>query len=283
MSQSNDGVLGFTKDVYIQTVPMKIPELKKITKLAAGANHILALDNKGNVFAWGSGQQNQLGRRIVERTRTGGLVPREFGLPRNKIEKIACGGYHAFAIDKKGQVWAWGLNNFCETGISDGAGEDNAVIPQPEIVGALKDYNIKDISGGSHHSMACTDDGKVLIWGRADGSQPGVKIEDIPKDMIIFDDRDAPRILSQPLALPLKNIVAVAAGSDTSLAIDAEGKAYSWGFSANYQTGQGTDEDVKVATLIDNTAVRGKKIIGAGAGGQFSLLFAKADAAASTN
>jgi len=210
-------------------------------------------------------------------------VPREFGLPRNKIEKIFCGGYHAFAIDKKGQVWAWGLNNFAETGIAEGAGEDNAVIPQPEIVPALKDYNIKEISGGSHHSMACTEDGKILIWGRADGSQPGVLIEDIPKDMIIFDDRDAPRILSKPLVVPLSNITEVAAGSDTSIAIDAEGKAYSWGFSANYQTGQGTDEDVKVATLIDNSAVRGKKIIGAGAGGQFSLLFAKADTSAASN
>ena len=64
----------------------------------------------------------------------------------------------------------------------------------------------------------------------------------------------------------------VAAGSDNSFAIDDKGRAYSWGFSANYQTGQGTDDDVEVATLIDNSAVRGKKLIAAGAGGQFGVL-----------
>lgn len=67
--------------------------------------------------------------------------------------------------------------------------------------------------------------------------------------------------------------VFVEASGDNSFAIDAEGKAYSWGFSVNYQTGQGTDEDVEEATEIDNSAVRGKKLTGAGAGGQFSLLY----------
>jgi regulator of chromosome condensation len=54
--------------------------------------------------------------------------------------------------------------------------------------------------------------------------------------------------------------------------VDVDGKAYSWGFSANYQTGQGTDDDVDETTLIDNTAIRGKKLIAAGAGGQFGIL-----------
>ena len=48
----------------------------------------------------------------------------------------------------------------------------------------------------------------------------------------------------------------------------------SWGFSANYQTGQGTIEDIEVPTVIDNTAIRGRRIHSAGAGGQFSILTA---------
>lgn len=75
------------------------------------------------------------------------------------------------------------------------------------------------------------------------------------------------------------DIVSVAAGSDNSFAIARDGKAYSWGFSSNYQTGQGTIEDIEEPTLIDNTAIRGKHIIGAGGGGQFSILTGKAGAA----
>jgi regulator of chromosome condensation len=51
-----------------------------------------------------------------------------------------------------------------------------------------------------------------------------------------------------------------------------EGEAYSWGFSGTYQTGQGTDEDVPVATLMRSKSIRGKVLNGAGAGGQFGVL-----------
>jgi regulator of chromosome condensation len=181
---------------------MKIPELKKIVHLAAGGNHMLALDQKGNVFAWGSGQKNQLGRRVVERTRFGALVPREFGLPKNKIEKVVCGAYHSFAIDKTGKVYAWGLNNYCETAISEGAGEDNAIVPTPTVAAELSNYNVKQIAGGAHHSLACTDDGKLLVWGRADASQCGILLEKVPRESLIHDEHGRPRIIKKPTLIP---------------------------------------------------------------------------------
>lgn len=78
-------------------------------------------------------------------------------------------------------------------------------------------------------------------------------------------------------------MVTVAAGTDNSFAVTSDGKAYSWGFSSNYQTGQGTIEDVEKPTQIDNTAIRGKKIVAAGAGGQFSILLGEADVANGVN
>jgi regulator of chromosome condensation len=262
-----------------------------------GNNHALALDNKGNVFAWGSGQQNQLGRRLVERTAKGGLVPREFGLPKNKIKFIACGSYHSFAIDNKSKVWAWGANSYCETGIPQGLGDNNSIVAKPTLVESLKEYEIEYITGGDHHSLAVTKEGDLLVWGRLDGFQIGVKIENIPKDFITFDDKDVPRILHKPLKIEggsnntsnperflLINcdsigfkVSMVAAGSDTSIAITTDGKAYSWGFSSNYQTGQGTYNDVEVATLVENTAVRGKRLVWAGCGGQYSMLASPAE------
>lgn len=73
-------------------------------------------------------------------------------------------------------------------------------------------------------------------------------------------------------SLGVSDIVAVSAGTDNSFAISKDGKVYSWGFSSNYQTGQGTLDDIHVPTLIDNSAIRDKKIIAAGAGGQFSVV-----------
>lgn len=289
--RSNDGIFGFTPDHKVALRPVLIPGIKNITSIKAGANHALAMDTKGAVFAWGSGQQNQLGRRIVERNKAEGLFPREFGLPKGpktRVTSISTGAYHSFAISKTGDIYAWGLNNFGETGIMDNAGQDDAVIVNPKVVTALRGKNITSIKGGGHHSLAATEDGSCLIWGRIDGSQTGIaqsEIESLPASAVVKDDHGRPRILAQPHKVSAINgaVEHVTSASDHNIIITKEGKAWSWGFSANYQTGQGTDDDVSVAAMIDNTAVREKKLNGATTGGQFSIITAPADDVPMTN
>lgn len=247
-----------------------MPDLKKIKHLVCGDNHVLALNDKGAVLSWGSGQQNQLGRRIIERNKLNGLQPREFGLPKG-IVHIGAGAFHSFAVHQSGKVFAWGLNSFGETGIRENAGDSEAAIVHPTVVDSLSKKNVTQICGGAHHSIAATQDGECLVWGRLDGYQTGLKIETLPDDAVIKDERDRPRILIEPTAVPGIKAKAVAAGSDHSIAIDTSGRPWSWGFSATYQTGQGTQDDVEVATVIENTAVRGKSLNWAGGGGQFSV------------
>lgn len=243
--------------------------------MAAGSNHILAINNKGRAYAWGSGQQNQLGRRVVERSRLTGLVPREFGL-RGKIAKVACGSYHSFAIDQAGAVWAWGLNSYGETGINEDLGEDNSSLPKPAIVESLRNFEVTEISGGGHHSIACTKDGKALVWGRCDGAQLGIALDQIPEEDLVKDEHGRPRIVKNPIQVKaIEACVSVDAGSDNSFAVTSDGKAYAWGFNANYQTGLGGDDDVDEATVIANSAVKDKQIIAALSGGQFGVLVGK--------
>ncbi|PWY77998.1 Ran exchange factor Prp20/Pim1 [Aspergillus eucalypticola CBS 122712] len=268
--RSNDGILGFDATNKVQLTPSLIPSLKKIKHLACGDNHVLALNEKGAVFSWGSGQQNQLGRRIIERNRLNGLQPREFGLPKN-IVHIGCGAFHSFAVHQSGEVYAWGLNSFGETGIRAGAGDDEAAIVHPTAVESLSGKAVTQICGGAHHSLAIADNGECLVWGRLDGYQTGLKIDSLPEDAVIKDERGRPRILIEPKAVPGVKANTVAAGSDHSLVIDVDGRPWSWGFSATYQTGQGTPDDIEIATVIENTAVRGKKLNWAGGGGQFSV------------
>ncbi|OJJ55788.1 hypothetical protein ASPSYDRAFT_158142 [Aspergillus sydowii CBS 593.65] len=268
--RSNDGILGFDATVKVQTVPTLVPALKKVKHLVCGDNHVLALNDKGAVFSWGSGQQNQLGRRIIERNKLNGLQPREFGLPKG-IVHIGAGAFHSFAVHQSGKVYAWGLNSFGETGIRENAGDSEAAIVHPTVVASLSKKNVTQICGGAHHSLAVTHDGECLVWGRLDGYQTGLKIDTLSNDAVIKDERDRPRILIEPTVVPGIKAKTVAAGSDHSIAIDNDGRPWSWGFSATYQTGQGTQDDVEVATVIENTAVRGKNLNWAGGGGQFSV------------
>ena len=276
--RGNEGILGFTNEITIQREPMLIAGLKKITKIACGANHCLALDVNGAVFAWGTGEQNQLGRRIVERSKLQGLVPREFGLPRKAIKDVACGSYHSFAIDNQDRVWGWGLNNFGETGIQQSVGEDDSAVLKPVVVESLSKKNIVEIEGGSHHSIAAFANGDCMAWGRVDGKQIGVPVSKIPEDDAFKDENGTVRIVVNPLKVPIPEPVAsVTAGPEHNIVITKSGHAYSWGFSANYQTALGTEDDVEEPTHINNTAVKDKKLLKAFGGGQFGVIIAAAD------
>ncbi|KAI0176549.1 RCC1/BLIP-II [Hypoxylon sp. FL1284] len=274
--RGSDGIIGFSDGVRMQPSPTPIPGLKSIVQLACGSNHVLALDQTGKVFTWGSGGQFQLGRKPLSRLGgpSAGLSPQACGKfsKKHRAVYVGAGSYHSFYIDSMHRVWAWGLNNYAQTGLNDDTGEDDAMVLQPRAVESLEDYEVHQIVGGEHHSVACTADGKLLTWGRVDGHQVGQPSTLYTEENAVFDENGKPRILSQPTAIDGINAKFVAAGTDTSFALDATGKVYSWGFSANYQTGQGTIDDIEVPTVIDNTAIRDRQIIWAGAGGQFSMI-----------
>jgi regulator of chromosome condensation len=249
-------------------------------QISVGADYALALDKKGDIYGWGNGQQDQLGRRLIDRRRADALLPNRVPLPHTKkIASVFACSNHAFAIDVDGNTWAWGLNNFAQTGIDNGAGEDGGSVTAPTKVPALNGLNMKMLAGGTHHSIACSNTGKTFVWGRLDGSQMGIDMSKLPLDneeLVRKDDRDLPRILLKPTPLSI-SCSYVAAASEHNIAITKDGKAYSWGFNGNYQCGQGDEDEIKVATLIDNTAVRGKHLVWAGTGGQYSMFAAKFD------
>lgn len=187
-------------DSRFQVSPVRIEGLRNIKELSAGMNHVLALTASGDVFAWGSGQQAQLGRRLVQRHQYESLTPRMVDLPKKGIVKTFAGFNHSFALDRQGQVWTWGLNNFGQTGIP--ANDENLYIGNPTIVHGLKGHTIRHIACGYHHSLACTIEGQVLAWGRCDASQSGMNTSAIPSDNFLFDSRGQPRILLNPTIIP---------------------------------------------------------------------------------
>lgn len=282
ISQSNEGILGFSKDIKIQSNPARLPNLSNVKQIVCGANHAMALREDGKIFIWGSGEQNQLGHRVLERKRYDSLVPTPLRLNK-KCRLIGCGIDHSFAVEKnKEDVWTWGLNSFGETGIREGAGGNKAVIFSPVRVPTLSLHGetISTITGGSHHSAATTTNGKLLVWGRLDGHQLGLDPNSLPDAEVIKDSSDRPRILIQPTELPAATIGTakfVAVGTDHNVAINTAGQAYSWGFNVNYQCGQGAgSDDIDEPTRIENTAVKDRELTWAGCGGQFSIMTAVA-------
>ncbi|QPG74674.1 hypothetical protein FOA43_002006 [Brettanomyces nanus] len=265
----NEGVLGFSRDVKVQKTPVRIENFDNIVQLAAGKDHILALDTKGIVYAWGNGQQSQLGRKIIERTRMASLEPRSFGLKNVKF--IGSGEYHSFAITYEGKVFTWGLNQFGQCGIATNI-EDGSIITRPTEIQELSDKDIVYITGGEHHTLALSSSGEVYVFGRYDMKEIGIAKDKLPLDDCIKDARGAVRCLPVPTKLTtLPPIKSVSAGPHHSLALTRDGIVFAWGFADTFAVGLGMlDEDVDRPTRISNTATKDHSIELIGCGGQFS-------------
>ncbi|CRG83073.1 Protein pim1 [Talaromyces islandicus] len=273
--RGNNGRIGFSPKIDIQSTPVLVPGLQNVTKLAAGAQHILALTSDG-----------------VHQTSSSDdlpwLTPGKCAL--RDIIDTGAGLYHSFAIQKNGKVYGWGSNNFGQTGVFDGAGQSGAMVLYLTEVPSFrkrvieKDVKITSVFGGKNHSLALTNQGKCLTWGRIDNKDLGFATAEIPPSDIIHDAYGKPRILKAPKSISLRDIAFTTAGTDHSFGITNDGKTYSWGFNDQHQAGHDADEDdgddkgeIEEPTLLDSKYVKGKRLVLTAAGGQFSIVAGLSD------
>lgn len=263
-----------------QPTPLLIQGLEKITQVACGANHALALDVKGNIWGWGCGHQNQFGRRLFGRHQDT-LRPQIVRTCRGKAVYIACGEYHCFAVDKSDNVWGWGLNSFGEAGDPKTAGSDEALLPAPVKIPTLCGKQVVELAGGAHHSAAVTKDGDCYVWGRLDGGQLGI---DFPPELLAdkryirSNERGRPCICLVPARIPTLGPVAhVACGTDHTLFINGYNMVFATGFGSEGQLGLGDDKDVHSAKCVEfkGKSLEGQSFWWVGAGGQFSVVAGK--------
>ncbi|KAJ2765906.1 hypothetical protein IWQ56_003916 [Coemansia nantahalensis] len=274
--RSAEGIMGFSAAVLVQDRPVVINAFREpIVDLCAGVDHALALSASGKVYAWGYGQQGQLGRLVMERRRLHGLTPERLRL--HDVERIGCGSYHSFAVTRDGAVYAWGLNNFRQLGLADGAGGLDEIVYDPTVIAALSGTKITRISGGEHHSIALAADGRLFSFGRSDSHQTGLPFATLPTDAVPDGDASAhKKAISAPTAIgDLPPIADFACGSNHNIALAADGRAYTWGYGEMLQCGNGEEEDVELPTLLQGQKLDGKTVLKVAAGGQHSVVLAK--------
>ncbi|QRW25210.1 poly(A)+ RNA export protein [Rhizoctonia solani] len=309
--RSNEGAFGFDGrpgSARIQYLPTTLEALTKdvFVQIACGGDHCLALTETGHVYVWGTGEQFQLGRKVLERHKKRGLFPEKLHL-RN-IVSIGCGAYHSFAIDKKGVVYAWGLNVKRQCGIP---GEEDQIL-QPTPIPALHpdvlghDARVVQASGGNHHSVFVTSDGRVYACGTLTDSQLGIG-DDHPAIVNPDDEEEAKFAMSEPVLVPFPPpptadkldpdvgpyaeasvypprtpIVRVSVGTDYTLAVSKSGHVYSWGDGQSCELGLTKEEDDEESVVQQKTP---KRIVwknvdnwfvqDASAGGQHCMLLVK--------
>ncbi|KAH7887560.1 regulator of chromosome condensation 1/beta-lactamase-inhibitor protein II [Phlebopus sp. FC_14] len=252
-----EGSLGFSNEARHEFMPRAILELshkpgdvEKAVSVVAGNNHLLVLTTHGNVFAWGAGEDGQLGRKIPDRHKIHGTVPEKIilGSRSNRAVVVGAGSYCSFAVDEAGDVWGWGLNTMGQIGT--GISTEFQAPKKVESVcrKALGDDAVVQIAGGDQHTLFLTAAGRVYACGRCDGGQLGQSDENEE-----YKSRPNSDFVTDPLEVvfndPSDPIIHISAGTHNNMAITRGGLMYAWGAETQGELGV-KEAEAKTPTLV---------------------------------
>ncbi|XP_071734504.1 ultraviolet-B receptor UVR8-like isoform X2 [Rutidosis leptorrhynchoides] len=231
----------------------------RITSVAAGGRHTLALSDLGQVWGWGYGGEGQLGlgSRIrmvssphpiaciatssVGKDRSAGL-PRGnmvsegqgYRVPGSYIKEIACGGRHSAVITDAGALmtFGWGLYGQCGQGSTD----DEL---SPTCVSSLLGIPIHAVAAGLWHTICISGDGDVYAFGGNQFGQLGTGTDQA---------ETLPRLLDAP-SLENEHARVVSCGARHSAVVTDE-KVFCWGWNKYGQLGLGDVIDRNVPSEV---------------------------------
>ena len=231
---------------------------KIIVTAASGGMHTVALDNMGNLYAWGRDAEGQLG----DGTTTASWVPMliNTGAIAGKIIiGVSCGYFHTTVLDNMGNLYAWGYNWSGQSG--NGTTGQTTILPVLINTGAIAGKIIIGVSCGDYHTIAIDNTGKLYAWGSNESGQLGdgtITASWVP-------------VLINTGAIAGRTIIGISGGYGYSSAIDNMGNLYTWGLNDNGQLGDGTTTNSSVPVLINTGAIAGRFIVSVSCGFYYTI------------
>ncbi len=218
---------GMTND-RLEALP--VPNLTGIEAIAAGGSHSLALDNSGDVWAWGGNDSGQVGDGTATDRPTPITVT---GLSGMKL--VAAGEDFSMAADDL-TIWAWGSNTNGKLG--DGTEIDRSTPVQVDLPPSFT-FPVKAIAAGGQFAMALDGAGLVFTWGINEVGQLG-------NGSLSPGFRPSPAPVAQfpPAGRQVVEIAAgKASGLEHALALLDDGTVWAWGYNDKGQLGNGDPND----------------------------------------
>lgn len=134
----------------------------KITKIAAGSNHCVVVDDQGHCWTWGNGGYGRLGHKIQKDEFAPKRVETlQARLAVAKDPVISAGSTSSFCTVTGGQLFGWGKLK---------TSGDNFMYPYPMY--DLQGWNVRSMACGPN-TYAIAADYSVIIWGQAVAGELG--------------------------------------------------------------------------------------------------------------
>lgn len=189
---------------------------KTFCEIGTGYRHSLALDFRGQAWAWGANTYGGLGINSIAAKST----PVAVGGTNKTFCKIEGGYYHSLAIDLRGFAWAWGYNNNGQLG-------NNSTTSVRTPIPVLGNHTFCQISFGRYWSKGLDYKGQIWSWGENGNGQMG-------------DNTSVNKCIPTLVGGVNKTFCKITGGSTNSLAIDFRGMAWGWGYNNFGQIGDNT-------------------------------------------
>ena len=231
------GVLGLAPDgTILSRQDVGGPSTNDIVAVEKGRRHALAITKDATVLYWS--QDNSETRPEVDSrwpdmaTAVNEVERGVFRIPPlADIVAISAGGTHSLALTHQGDVWAWGANDVGQLGRPSDAATSHITGKPPRLIQGLN--GVVAVTAGERHSVALKRDGTVWQWGNDTYSHIDAK------DMWIRGERAKSLTNSTPTQVEgLTEIVQIAAGSQFTMAIKADGTLWAWGSNSCGQLGR---------------------------------------------
>ncbi|GAB4821915.1 hypothetical protein N2152v2_008961 [Parachlorella kessleri] len=237
---TNDkGQLGVGSDVPSAGEPRLLKTLQgeKVTSIAAGADHSLALTAHGEVFSWGENGHGQLGHSKAPGLGFFRLARPEWkprllrGLETQKVTQISAGQMHSACVTHEGQALMWGSNRFWELGLPQAV---DYHLPT-EVPGL---HHVAQLACGGLHSLALLHSGSMLAWGANQNGVLGLG----PGKQSKQTSRHGTKA-GTPAQVPgLAGVEQVSAGWKHSAAVASGGRLFTWGWGGSQGTALSVQE-----------------------------------------
>lgn len=197
--ENSHGQLGYGS-TNASSTPVKVdfsntPQIGRIIQISASANSSYALDDKGQLWGWGSNAYSNLGENSNCQSSNGCLeaspLPVKIEITDNtadskasngvqKITEVTAGRDHVLAVTEDGAVYGWGLNASSQIGFNGKEYADTEqawpdIIPSPTKLPWFEGKEVQRVYANGNASYALLDnmpaqgnshsDGVLYAWG----------------------------------------------------------------------------------------------------------------------
>lgn len=225
------------------STPLKIEYPFAIKQIDSYRNQSLAIDELGQVLAWGEGYFAD----GTDKSKTEPYPTKISGID-NPIH-VSRGKNHNLVLDKNGNVWGWGSNSNYPMGNNLGG--------KVKIATKLSCIsNVQQVAAGTEFSIFLKNDGTLWGVGKNDNGQLG---------------QGTTSNSNVPVQITTKtDFKKISVGEDYVAAVASDG-LYLWGKNAKFQLGDGTNVNNPTPTKVDVTLGENEHFIDISAGIDFCL------------